>query len=236
MSEAPKTFPDALATDPVAMGWMQGSPPPPDRIVRWSDMGMYTFPQLRWGLSHYSQLRPVKRIDRGDAPRSELPLQPMDGLDAVMSTPMNQELPQSWAQSLLANYTDAIVVLHRGRRVYERYFGVMDERRAHMCMSVTKSFTGTLAAMLVDEGVLDPQRLVTHHVPELANSAYGTATLDQVMDMRIGVCYSENYADPQADIWHHARAGGVFPPRPGEGPPVGFRRYLQDLKPEGNHG
>ena len=28
--------------------------------------------------------------------------------------------PMSWEQSLAANYTDAILVLHRGRVVYER--------------------------------------------------------------------------------------------------------------------
>jgi CubicO group peptidase (beta-lactamase class C family) len=54
--------------------------------------------------------------------------------------------------------------------------------------------------------------------------------------MRIGVRYSENYADPQADIWDHARAGGVFPPRPGDPPAMGFRPYLCTLRPEGQHG
>lgn len=227
---------DANASDPLVMGWMQGSPPAPDRVVRWADMGMYSFPKSRWALSHYSQLRPVKRIDRGNAPASVLPWEGRDDLDDVMSTPMGSSQSHTWAQSLQANYTDAIVVLWRGRRVYERYFGVMDERRAHMCMSVTKSFTGTLAAMLVDEGALNLQRSVTHHVPELAHSAYANATLDQVLDMRIGVRYSENYADPQADIWDHARAGGVFPPRPGDPPAMGFRPYLCTLRPEGQHG
>ena len=229
-------FLDANDSDPNLMGWMQGSPPPADKLVRWADMGMYTFPKLRWAMSNYIQLRPTKRIDRGCAPVTPLPLSLRHELDEVMSIPMGSAQAHSWAQSLLANYTDAIVVLHRGRRVYERYMGAMDERRSHMCMSVTKSFVGTLAAMLADEGAFDIHRPVTDYVPEFAQSAYGTATVDQVMDMRIGVRYSENYADPNADIWNHARAGGVFPPRPGDAAPIGFRAYLCGLQAEGEHG
>lgn len=28
---------DAVASDPVTMGWMVGSPPPPDKIIRFAD-------------------------------------------------------------------------------------------------------------------------------------------------------------------------------------------------------
>ena len=44
------------------------------------------------------------------------------------------------------------MILHRGRIVYERYFGVLKEDGQHGAMSVTKSFVGTLGAMLVAEG------------------------------------------------------------------------------------
>ena len=37
----------------------------------------------------------------------------------------------TWAQSLAANFTDGILVLHRGRVVYERYFGVLDSATQH---------------------------------------------------------------------------------------------------------
>ena len=51
----------------------------------------------------------------------------------------------TWAESLLANYTDGILVLHRGRIVHERYFGALDEAGQHAAMSMTKSLTGLLA-------------------------------------------------------------------------------------------
>jgi hypothetical protein len=37
-------YPDAVASDPAAMGWMVGSPPPPDRMVRFEDGSYWQFP------------------------------------------------------------------------------------------------------------------------------------------------------------------------------------------------
>ena len=49
---APPKFPDAQASDPVALGWMMGFPPPPDRVIRSTDGSSYRFPQLRWAFSN----------------------------------------------------------------------------------------------------------------------------------------------------------------------------------------
>jgi CubicO group peptidase (beta-lactamase class C family) len=42
---------------------------------------------------------------------------------------------------------------------------------------------------------------VAELLPELREAAYGHATVRQVMDMLVGLDYSEDYADPQAGIW-----------------------------------
>ncbi len=44
---APDAYPDASASDPVRVGWMIGSPPPADRIVRFDDGSYFRFPALR---------------------------------------------------------------------------------------------------------------------------------------------------------------------------------------------
>ncbi len=56
------------------------------------------------------------------------------------------------------------------------------------------------------------------------------------MDMRIGVAYSEDYADPNAGIWEHARAGGSFPRPPGYAGAKSYFEFLRTLKKEGEHG
>jgi hypothetical protein len=67
-------------------------------------------------------------------------------------------------------------------------------------MSMTKSLTGLLAEILVAEGKLDDSAKVSTIVPELAGSAFGSATVRQVMDMTTALDYSVDHADPEADI------------------------------------
>ncbi|MBU6259727.1 MAG: serine hydrolase [Burkholderiales bacterium] len=235
-AQAPKPPLDAAATDPARLGWMVGSPPPADKLIRWADMSFFRFPQYRWTFAHFRRLLPTTNISRGDGPVAVLPRAERSDIDGVTFHPLGSTETMTWAQSLQANYTDAIVVLHRGRIVYERYFGVMNPSQPHIAMSVTKSYFGTLAAMLVAEGKLDPDALVTRYIPEMKDTAYGDATVREVMDMTIGVKYSEDYADPKAEIWDHVRAGGVFPRPPGYSGPQSFQQFLLTLRKEGEHG
>ena len=232
-----KPWPSAADTDPARLAWMQGDPPAPELLVRFGDMGHFQFPKSRWAFANIRQLLPSTPIWRGSGPASVLPLAlRSDLVEAVRFTPLGGGAEMSWAQSLDAMYTDAIVVLHRGRIVQERYFGVMAPQRVHMAMSVTKSYTGLLAAMLVHEGALDETQRVPHYIPELAGGAWDTATVRDVMDMRIGVAYSEDYTDPNAGIWEHSRAGGIFPRPPGYSGAPSFYAFLKTLKQDGPHG
>jgi len=228
--------PDAVASDPATIGWMEGSPPPADKVVRYADMSMYRFPQLRWSFANFRQLVPTRNIWRGEGRPSGLPRSLRDDIDELKFMPLGGGDPMTWEQSLAANYTDAILVLHQGRIVYERYLGVMTPHTPHMAMSVTKSFFGTLGATLVEEGKLDPEAPVSRYIPELERSAFGDATVRQVLDMTTGIRYSEDYADPGAEIWRHARAGGVFPRPEGYDGPQTFYAFLATLEKQGAHG
>jgi len=192
--------PDAAASDPARLGWMVGSPPPPDRTLRFEDGSYFQFPAMRWSVSHFRQLMPTVNISRGLGAPVALPRQDSVALnqriDALRFVPLGAAEPMTWEQSLAANYTDGIVVLHRGRVVYERYFGSLQQDGQHAAMSVTKSVIGTLGATLVAEGKIDAGKRVADYVPELASSAFGSATVRQVLDMTTGLKYSEDYADP----------------------------------------
>lgn len=234
-AQSAPSFPDAKSTDPASAGIMVGSPPPHDKVVQFSDGSLYRFPLTRWSFSHYRELVPTARVWRGTGAPSALPRAERSDLDAIAFTTLDGR-PMTWEQSLAANYTDGILVLHRGRIIYERYFGALGPHVPHIAMSVTKSFTGTLGAMLVADGTLDEKALVTRYVPELKGTAYGDATIRQVLDMTIGVRYSENYADPKAEVWDHVRAGGVLPRPTGYVGPKHFYEFLVTLQKEGEHG
>ena len=142
----------------------------------------------------------------------------------------------TWRDSLAHTYTDGIVVLHRGVRVYERYLGALQPQRPHACFSITKSYAATLAAALIHERSLDEDRPVAYYLPEMAATAYEDATLRQVLDMQVGVQYSEDYADPRAQVWDYSRAGGLRARGPDYSGPSNYYEYLVTLRKSGDHG
>ncbi|WP_240484598.1 serine hydrolase domain-containing protein [Pseudoponticoccus marisrubri] len=230
-------------SDPNVMGWMQGFPPPPDRMITQPDSVYFSFPRLRWSFCHLREFLPTEEISRGlgapipldyVAPAEFADLRQQ--IDAVTFTPQNSDEAMTWEESLFANYTDGMLILHRGQVVYERYFGCLEEDGKHAIMSMTKSFTGLLAEIMVVEGTLDDTALVRDVIPEIGDSAFATATVRQVMDMTTGVKYSEDYSDPNADIWLYSRAASPLPKPEGYDGPDGYWEYLQQVAPEGTHG
>ena len=233
----------AQDSDPRVMGWMQGFPPPEDKIITQPDSVYFSFPKLRWSVCHLREFLPTEEISRGlgapvplayPSPSNLANLQ--TEIDALTFTPIGTDTPMTWEESLSANYTDGILILHKGVVVYERYFGCMDEGAKHAAMSMTKSVTGLLAEILVVEGALDDTALVRDIIPEVAGGAFGSATVRQVMDMVTGVKYSEDYADPNADIWVYSAAASPLPKPEGYTGPNGYWEYLAQVQPDGNHG
>ena len=229
-------FASAAESDPKTLGWMQGFPPPPDKLVMQPQSDYFGFPKLRWTVCHIRELMPTELVGRGIGAPVPLEYAIDDGIDAVTFSTPGHGKPMTWAESLSANYTDGIIVIHKGKIVYEKYSGCLDETGQHAAMSMTKSLTGLLAEILVAEGRLDDSRKVSSIVPELDNSAFGSSTIRQVMDMTTALKYSEDYSDPEADIWLYSAAANPLPkPRDYDGP-VGYYEYLQTVKKAGVHG
>jgi CubicO group peptidase (beta-lactamase class C family) len=233
----------AQDSDPNVMGWMQGFPPSPDKMIMQPDSNYFSFPKLRWTVCHLREFLPTEEISRGiGAPVSLDYLPPSEfadmrqEIDALTFMPINGEAEMTWEESLYANYTDGMLIMHKGQVVYERYFGCLEEDGKHAIMSMTKSITGLLGEILVEEGFLDDTLLVRDVIPEIGDSAFATATVREVMDMTTGVQYSENYSDPNADIWLYSAAASPLPKPEGYEGPNGYWEYLQQVKPEGEHG
>jgi CubicO group peptidase (beta-lactamase class C family) len=227
---------DARESDPVTMGWMVGNPPPPAKTIRFADGSSSQFPQTRWSFSNIRQFVPTRVVARGNAPASELPRAERPDIDSVRFQPIGGTDTMTWSQSIAANYTDGILVLHKGRIVYERYFGVLKPEGQHIAFSVTKSFVATIAAMLISEGVLDAGSPVATYVPELKDSGFGDATIRHLLDMTTGIKYSEHYEDPSSPVWDFSRANGFLPRPPDYKGPQTSYAYLQTLTKEYPHG
>jgi len=212
-----------------------GSPPPADKTIRAADGSYFEFPKTRWSFSNYRQLFPTRLVARGSA-LSVLPRAERADIDAVKFVPIGGTQEMTWAQSLDANYTDGILIVHKGRIVYERYFGVLKPAGTHIAFSVTKSFVATIAASLIAEGVIDERAVVAKYLPELQSSGFGDATIRQLLDMTTGVKYSEHYEDPNSPIWEFSRANGFLPRPKGYHGPENSYDYLKTVGKDSPHG
>lgn len=226
----------AANSDPRVLGWMQGSPPPPDKIIRFANGSYFQFPQMRWSVCHFQQLMPTKAVSRGLSLAVPLVKKELSDIDNVTFLPWGAKDTMTWQQSLEANFTDGILVMHHGQMVYEKFFGCLNQVERHGAMSLTKSFVGLLGEMLVAENKLEENKLVRDYIPELTKSGFGDATVRQVLDMTTALDYSEDYADPKAGVWQHAAAGNPLPKPEGYTGPSTYFQFLQTVQKKGEHG
>ncbi|RWA95931.1 MAG: class C beta-lactamase-related serine hydrolase [Mesorhizobium sp.] len=229
---------DGRASDPRVLGWMCGAPPPEDKRITFESDAFFEHPQNRWSLSHMRELAPTVNVWRGRGTPSQFERSDMSTeIDALSFTDMEGRICR-FDEALFDTYADGIVVLHRGRVVYERYFGALQPHLPHLCYSVTKSYAGTLAAAFVHEGVLDDSKMIPHYLPELRGTGWEDATLRQVMDMHTGLAHREEYAtgDRSSDVWAYRIASGRRPRPAGYDGPQTACDYLRTVRKEGAHG
>lgn len=163
----------------------------------------------------------TQQVSRGDGPVRALPERPTD----VLSIPITRYdgTTATVADVLAGTHTDAYVVVHGGAVVAEG--GVLDQPQA--LLSITKSIVGCVAGILADRGLLDVDAPITCYVSDLADSGYAGASVRQVLDMRSGVRFSEDYADPRSDV---RRLDGWLADK------HGLYDFLTTLRAEAAHG
>lgn len=87
----------------------------------------------------------------------------------------------------------AMLVIHRGIPVLERYAPEFDRNTRFLSWSMAKSFTNTLAGMLVMDGKLDKERPAG--VDEWSNDDRKAITLNNLLRMESGLEWNEDYGN-----------------------------------------
>jgi hypothetical protein len=189
-------------------------------------------PFNRWSFQHVRELIPTARIPRGGGPIWRLPRAERD----LSGIRFGAGTDESTVGELLAQtYTDGFLVLHRGRIVTEQYFNGLAPDAPHLLMSVSKSLTSTVAGALAGRGVLNVAARADDVVPELAGTSFAEATVQDLLDMRTGTRFGEDYDNPDAQV---RVSDQVYRWRPGNGQPVpaDALAYFATLRNEGPHG
>ena len=100
--------------------------------------------------------------------------------DGTTSAPLEAVLDQTG--------TTALVIVAKGKLVYEHYANGGGRDAVNRCFSVTKSFASALVGIAIGEGRLSGiDQPISEHLPEFAGRPTGELTLRHLLEMRSGI-------------------------------------------------
>jgi CubicO group peptidase (beta-lactamase class C family) len=213
------------------LGIMRGHPPPPEKRPTLENWDLPPF--NRWSFQNVRALIPSVDVHRGTGPVDRLQSDPQPLGDLAFTA--GNGTPCRLSEHLLRTYTDGFLVCHEGRIVYEKYFNDMVAETLHLAQSVSKSVIGLLTGVLHGQGLVDLDTPLADMVPELADCGYSDANLGQVLDMRSGVRFTEDYNAPDSDMTRVDIAAG-WRPAPDSAPRPTIRDVIVTLPRIRGHG
>jgi CubicO group peptidase (beta-lactamase class C family) len=211
-------------------GLMAGFPVPPQKRVE-LDNWLKT-PFNRWSFQHVSELLPTAQISRGTGPIARLKRMPI--VLSVLTFEGADGNPMTVYDMLRSTYTDGFIVLRKGKIISEQYFNGMRPDTKHLTASLSEALIGALAGMAAKRGRLQPETAVVEYVPELRASAFGDATVQQVLDMQVALPSTQGLP-AILELWREQEAAAGWRKSP-PGKPDGTYLFLKSLPKKGNHG
>jgi CubicO group peptidase (beta-lactamase class C family) len=201
---------------------MQGFPPAkPDRasLANWRKA-----PYCQWAFHHVREI----------VPSVDIPNDPKDIWELEHGTIDTTSLDLE--DTMVETDSDAVVILHKDKLIHESYRNGMTPRDPHILMSVSKSMLGLVAGTLIERGELNEDDLITKYLPELASTAYAGATVRDLLDMRAGVLFDEDYLTTEGPIVDY-RFAANWNPVPKDHEAGDLRSFMSVLtKSDGPHG
>ncbi|MDB5522977.1 MAG: 6-aminohexanoate-dimer hydrolase [Rhizobium sp.] len=190
-------------------------------------------PFNKWSFTHVREIIPSADVSGAGASATALPHAPVDLSD--LSIPFDGS-SLTFGEFIDRTDTDGLVILHKGQIVHESYSPRMSATTPHILMSVSKSMLGLLAGILTDRGELDPSQRVTEIIPEVRETAYADASVRDLLDMRVGVKFEENYQAAGGAIIAYRKAQGWDPVTAGDEPGDLRSFFAQLIEVDGENG
>ena len=168
---------------------------------------------MRWTLQHPRELVPTPQHPPRHSHRRQPARRARNPLDGfVFEDDKGKKITiAEWQKT---TYTDALVVMHKGRVVYERYHNQDEAGNAAPAVLGNQVLHRPAGRATDSRGQARRQALVTKYVPELADSAWGDMKVRDVLDMTGAVRFREVYTDPTTEIFGYSFSSGMLPPPP----------------------
>lgn len=126
---------------------------------------------------------------------------------------------------LSATHSDAFVKMHRGKVVAEWYAPHCNPARPHMIFSISKSVTALIAGVLIDQGVMTLSDRISDILPQSIGSAYGDATVEQLLNMSVSLDFAEDYLD-KTGVFDRYRRAMLWNPEKSADPAPDLKAFL----------
>ena len=150
-------------------------------LKNWDDGGDLS----RFVYLHTSMVFPAADVRR-EGPVSVLRQKPDPGISAYQVHLADGRVMSFDQFVTRAAMVDGIVIIHKGRIVYEGY-PHMDQSDKHLLFSVTKAYIGTLVGMLEADGSVNVSRPIEAYIPELNGTAWAGTSIRDILDMASGI-------------------------------------------------
>ena len=153
---------------------------------------------FRYENLHGTEFTPGARIARGGAV-TKLPYALRSDIGrTIVQTRLGQMSVDRFVDTFPM---DGVLMIHRGRIVYERYPRMRDTD-THQIYSVSKIIPALLIAELVDQGRVDPRQPIETYIPALAATEWRGVLVQNILDMATGM-EETGLEDPswEAQFW-----------------------------------
>ncbi len=157
----------------------------PRRFIEWNRRGDFTrYVYLNagefWVTTSLMRSEPIVRLDRAER---------ADVANFKMTV---GKAPWSLKDYVRGSPTDAVIVVHKGRIVFEDY-PRMQPQEQHLWYSVSKTFVSTAVAILEDRGKISVNKPIDSYLLDLKGSAWAGIRVIDILDMASGVdCVEEH--------------------------------------------
>ena len=135
-TQAPAGKPGPLSaadSDPKTLGWMEGFPPPPEKLITQPDSNYFSFPKLRWTVCHLREFLPTEQVSRGLGAPVALDYALDEGIDAVLDAP-------AWEathEAILAGIRAGLAEAEGGDAAPDRWTRIWESRTARLAWAAS---------------------------------------------------------------------------------------------------
>ena len=121
-----------------------------------------------------------------------------------LNTNFNKDIEKKTSVKKITNhkYFCSLIVGKNQEILYEKYANDFSKSQPQTIMSITKMFINLFIGELLEKKMIDLNKNISHYLPDIG-TGYGSAKIQDVLNMNIDNSYSEDYTDPYTSSYLH---------------------------------